>query len=420
MIDRILRMFGGLFIGILVARYLGPTDFGLLNYSISFVFLFSLVITLGINDIATKELINKENKENVILGTSFFIMLLGLVTFFILITTFNYLITTDKNSQLIIFILMFSMIFKPFDFIVILFQSKIKNNYLVIVNSISFILISILKIILIIREDSLTAFVILVVLESFLNFLGYIYIYKKYSNVKDKLKVNFNLAKEILRKSFPLLLSAASISLYLNTDKVMLGYLLGNIEVGYYSAGIRAVEAYLFFPIIIMTIMFPILTQSKKTEKDETFLLKLKVLYSSMIYLAIFFAVIICIFSEKIILLLYGKEYILSAQVLSLYSIVAIFIFLANVNSKWYVLVNKQKHIFYRTCIGAILNIIFNYILIPIYGINGAVYGTGIGYIFGLFLSMFVFKETRENFYLSLRSFNPIYLFKLKVLFNEK
>ena len=185
MIDRILRMFGGLFIGILVARYLGPTDFGLLNYSISFVFLFSLVITLGINDIATKELINKENKENVILGTSFFIMLLGLVTFFILITTFNYLITTDKNSQLIIFILMFSMIFKPFDFIVILFQSKIKNNYLVIVNSISFILISILKIILIIREDSLTAFVILVVLESFLNFLGYIYIYKKYSNVKE-------------------------------------------------------------------------------------------------------------------------------------------------------------------------------------------------------------------------------------------
>ena len=49
--DRILRLGVGLWVGIWTARYLGPEQFGLFNYSIAFVALFSVFATLGLDGI---------------------------------------------------------------------------------------------------------------------------------------------------------------------------------------------------------------------------------------------------------------------------------------------------------------------------------------------------------------------------------
>jgi len=77
MAEKILRMFMGLFVGIWVARYLGPEDFGLLSYAQSFVFLFVTIATLGLDGIVVRELVKNEAKRDVLIGTAFILKLIG-------------------------------------------------------------------------------------------------------------------------------------------------------------------------------------------------------------------------------------------------------------------------------------------------------------------------------------------------------
>lgn len=75
--EKILRMFMGLFVGIWVARYLGPEQFGLLSYAQSFVFLFTAIATLGLDSIVVRELVRNGSQRDILLGTSFALKLAG-------------------------------------------------------------------------------------------------------------------------------------------------------------------------------------------------------------------------------------------------------------------------------------------------------------------------------------------------------
>ena len=75
--EKVLRMIIGLFVGIWVARYLGPEQFGLFAYAQSFVGLFMVVSTLGLDNIIVRELLNDQNTQYDLLGTSFVLKLIG-------------------------------------------------------------------------------------------------------------------------------------------------------------------------------------------------------------------------------------------------------------------------------------------------------------------------------------------------------
>ena len=61
--EKIIRMMVGLFIGIWVARYLGPEQFGLFSYAVSFVGLFTAISTLGLDTIVVRELVKNESNR---------------------------------------------------------------------------------------------------------------------------------------------------------------------------------------------------------------------------------------------------------------------------------------------------------------------------------------------------------------------
>ncbi|MFV9985016.1 MAG: oligosaccharide flippase family protein [Francisella endosymbiont of Hyalomma asiaticum] len=63
-IANISRMLASLLVGIWVTRYLGPKEFGIFNYASSFVALFSVLTTLGLDGVVVRELVKDSNKSN--------------------------------------------------------------------------------------------------------------------------------------------------------------------------------------------------------------------------------------------------------------------------------------------------------------------------------------------------------------------
>ena len=141
---------------------------------------------------------------------------------------------------------------------------------------------------------------------------------------------------------------------------------------------------------------------------------------SAMVIIALSITFITMIFSKLIIIQLFGVTFNKAAQVLNIYIWASVFVFLGVVTSKWYIIENLNKLSFYRSLFSALLNILLNYILIPIYGINGAAISTLIAYSIQVYFSNLFFKKTRQFFYLQTNALFLIYPLKYCINFVKK
>ena len=85
---KIINMGGALLVAILVARYLGPEQYGLMNYVISYVAIFNILSEFGMSNIEIRELAaHPQNKEK-ILGTCFILRLISAsITYLVIVIT---------------------------------------------------------------------------------------------------------------------------------------------------------------------------------------------------------------------------------------------------------------------------------------------------------------------------------------------
>ena len=136
-----------------------------------------------------------------------------------------------------------------------------------------------------------------------------------------------------------------------------------------------------------------------------------------MTWLGISIALPTTIFADHIVRFLFGQNYLPAADVLKIHIWACVFVFLGIACGKWFIAENLQKYSLYRTLSGAILNIILNLVLIPIFGIRGAAFSTVVSYFSAAYLSMAFFKHSRKNFWLATKSFNifaaPIRIFNI-------
>ena len=232
--EKILRMVVGLFVGIWVARYLGPEQFGLFSYAQSFVGLFTTIATFGLDGIIVRELVKDENRANELIGTAFFLKLIGaLVVLLILTVAINF--TSNNNyTNTLIFIIASATIFQSFNVIDFYFQAKVLSKYIVLANIFSLFISSLVKIVLLLNEASLEAFAWVILFDSFILAIGFVYFFIK-NNTAFKiqyLKFNRQVAINLLRDSWPVILSGLFISIYLKIDQVMIKEILGNEGVG--------------------------------------------------------------------------------------------------------------------------------------------------------------------------------------------
>lgn len=188
--EKILRMVVGLFVGIWVARYLGPEQFGLFSYAQSFVGLFTAIATLGLDGIVVRELVKDESRRDELIGTAFYLKLIGAIAVLIVLAVAIQFTSNDHYTNVLVFIIASATIFQAFNVVDMYFQAKVLSKYVVYANVISFFVSSIVKVVLILNDAPLIAFVWATLFDSVVLALGFIYYY-----IKNNSKFNIQNSK---------------------------------------------------------------------------------------------------------------------------------------------------------------------------------------------------------------------------------
>jgi len=412
-VEKIFNMMISLFIGVWVARYLGPDKYGVMNYAVAFVALFSPLSRLGLDSIVVRNIVQNPEKKDEYLGTTLVlkfggsVALFGLVLF--LITFFK---TDHPKTQLYVLIIAFGYIFKSIDTINLWFQSQIQSKYTVFSRSGSLFLVSLLKIAFILTHSPLTAFIWAITIDTIMTavFLFFFYQAKGFLSLFHW-KIKIPVVKDLLKDSWPLILSSIAIIIYMRIDQVMLGTMLNSSALGIYSAAVKISEKWYFIPTIISLSVFPSIINTKKKSEGK-YLDRLQKLYDFFTWFSICFALLITLFSKSIILFLYGQDYSQASSVLSVHIWAGVFVFLGIASRRYLIIENATKITFFRTFSGALSNVILNVILIPIYGIMGAAYATLVSYAISGYFSNILFKKSRKIFIMFLKSLFPIHYLK--------
>lgn len=416
--EKILRMIVGLFVGIWVARYLGPERFGLLSYAMSFVGLFTAFATLGLDGIVVRELIRDESESDVLLGTVFWLKLLGAFVVLIVLGFAIQFTSNDQYTNNLIFIIGSATIFQSFNVIDFYFQSKVLSKYVVLANIISLSLSSVIKVALILNEAPLVAFAIMVVFDSLILAIGFLYFYLHKGFFLKAWKFDVQKAKELLRDSFPLMIAFLSTSISLKIDQVIIKNILDAKAVGYYAGSIKIVGLFYFIPVALTTSLFPSIVKSYVA--GNNFEKRIQALSSLLTLIALCIMFVLCLFNYFIIEILLGQEYLMSAKIMPFHAISLLFIFNFSIRKKILLVENMTSYILFYAIITSISMVICVYIFTTYYGVIGA----AMGYLFawGLSLSVVPFFLGRpKEVTLFLKSFNFFLLYKyLKSLKSTK
>ncbi len=403
--EKILRMTVGLFVGIWVARYLGPEQFGLFSYAQSFVALFAAFATLGLDGIIVRELVKDESQRDKLLGAAFILKLVGAILVLALLAVAVFFQSNDQQTNLLIFIIASAVVFQSFNIIDFYFQSKVLSKYVVYCNIFGLLLSSIIKIILILHEAPLISFAYVIVFDSFVLACGFIYFYRESKLHIFKWQFNKETAISLLKESWPLVFSAIVVSIYMKVDQIMIQNMLGNESVGQYAAAVRLSEPWYFIPVVIASSLFPSIINAKKKSK-KLYQERFQKLNDLMVWIAISIAIPVTFLGDWIIGMLYGSQYYLAGDVLVIHIWSSVFVFMTVASGKFLTADNMVKKVFFRNFAGLIINLCLNFIFIPKYGIQGAAVTTLISWIVAGYLYDLADTDLNYMFKIKSKSFN--------------
>lgn len=392
---KMIQMVLNFFIGILTARYLGPSNYGLINYAASYSAFFYPICTLGINSIIVKELVDNPNQEGQVLGTSLllrgissFLSALGIIAISLVVDS------SEPTTKLVVTLYTLSLILQIFDLFNYWFQSRLQSKITAFVTSISYTITSIYKVYLLVTDKSVIYFALSMSVDYLcLAVLSY-YFYKREGG--RKLRFCKQYAKEILSKSYHFILPSLMVAIYGQTDKIMLKHLISESEIGYYSLAVSLCSVWCFILSAIIDSLNPSIMKAHR-ESKEKFNKYNRTLYFLIFYISIFVSILFTVFGEYIILILYGQSYLPAVAPLRIVTWYTAFSYLGVARNSWIVCEQKQKYLKYIYVIAAISNIFLNLLFIPRFGAVGAAIASLIAQALTSIIVPLFIKEMKEN-----------------------
>lgn len=392
--ERVIRLLYGVFVGAWVARFLGPSDFGTLNYAIAFVALFTSLTHFGLHGLVVRDIVRDPPGAGETLGTAFVIRLLGGIVSFALVLLTAAQLHSDATTKVLIAILGTGLVFQAFDVIDLWFQAQVQSKYSVIVKSASIGVAAAAKVAMIVADAPVVAFAAATAAEMALGAVGLVVAYWYQGLRLSAWRATFVRGRELLGQSWPLILSAIGAKINLDIDKVMLGRMADASVVGSYSAAARLSELWYFVPVAIVSSVFPALVRSRQMGQS-IYKARMQSLYDVLLCLSVTVALVVALSSDFVVHLLFGNAYADAARILSVHVWAGIFTFQAAALSKWLINEGLLKFSFIRHVLGAIVNVALNLVLIPRYGGMGAAVATVISYATSGWLACFVYPKTR-------------------------
>ena len=402
--SRVFKLFVGAIVGVWLARYLGPESYGLLNYVVALVGLFLSFSSLGLKPIVIQNLVKDPESKEKTIGTATLLLFLGaIIAYSALLVLVFYLHSDNVFERQIICVFGLIIFFRVSDTCRFWFEAQLQSKRTVITEGIAFTIVSVLKVIFILSESTLVYFVFLILAESVLAAILIVRVFIKQKNQFGTLNVSFPIAKSLIDRSWPLIIWVLSASAFNRIDQIMIGQILGQTQLGYYSAAVLISEMWYFVALATTASLMPAFHRLYERSEKE-FDLKLQVLFRVMVIISLPITLLVVIFSDWIILTIFGEAFNLSASVLSIHALASVFVFLGQASFCWFIVKNKQKLVSVMTLMGLILNIMLNVLFIPEYGIYGAAWATFLSRVFVALLGNLFFRETRILFKMMIKS----------------
>jgi O-antigen/teichoic acid export membrane protein len=404
--DKIFTMVIGVFVMALVARYLGPENYGVYNYALAFVTLFTAISTLGLETLSVKSIVQQEEEEGTILFTSLVLRVVGgVVLTFLASITIRFVAPDEEFVHLLVLIMSFTMIFKSLEVIEYWIQAYQKSKISSLIRMVTYVFSALLKIVFIFLEGSLIHLALIYMSDALIIGFALIIAYFKNRTLQSKWKFKFQYAKNILSQSWYLILAGLMGTVFMQIDKVMLGAMLPNKEeLGVYSAATQIASMWYFVPMAVITSMKPVIMGKKKVD-ERSYLKSVQLLYTIVAWIGIVFGIVILLFSKIIIGILYGPDYIKAASILTISIWAGTFAMLGTAASTWMVTEGTQKYSTILLSGGAIVNIGLNFILIPILGGYGAAIATLTAQIIANFVIPLFIRKVRYSSIMMLKAF---------------
>ena len=415
--EKAVRMAVGFTVGIYVARQLGPAQYGLLNYAISFVAIFSVIASFGLDSIVVRELVKYPDQRDKILGSTITIKFTGFILMLTGIGIALYFISGDHHTNLLILIIAAGYLFQIFQTIEFYFQSKVLSKYVAISQIIAWSAVSCGRAFCAWQGYPLIYFAGLEALNMVLMASGYLLFYMIKISHPFHWRFDLNTARELLKHSWPLLLSGATGIIYMRIDQVMIKAMLGNTEVGYYAVAVRLSELWYFFPTIISTTLLPAVIRSRKVSEIH-YMNRLQKYYTFMIWTSILLCVAMNAVSYHLVTILYGEEYAPAVIVLIIYMWELVIMCMGVPFGNWIIAENMQIYSIVFSVSGAIVNVVLNYFLIKEIGINGAAVATVIAPLSAFITVGCLNQKTRRQLLMVIKAFLLVDLYK--TLFRRK
>lgn len=401
--EQCIRVVTGLLIGIWVARYLGPKQYGLLSYVMAFVAIFGPVARFGFERILVRDLVKDAYAQHYRLGTAFWLRLVGAVVSLVLVLLSSFFTNHVSTTQTYILIIAFALFFQSFEVVEAFFQAKVQSKSIALSRLVQLFFSAVLKIYFIWIEAPLFWFVIIILFEQIVLAFALLFIYQRQSNPRFIGVFDQALAKQYLKQCLPVILSGVVLMIQMRVDQLMLKAMIGDEAVGIYTSANRLIEALLFVPGLLISALFPAIINAREVSILQ-YRKRLFHLYRLMMVLFIIVAIPVYLFSESIIIFLYGNAYASAAALLMVMSLRILLINYDAVRNAFLMAENQVKYLLFSTTIGALLNIILNYYWIPEFQAMGAVYATLISFFFTTFILDVCNANARQDLKLRYKS----------------
>ncbi|MFZ2630253.1 MAG: flippase [Desulfosalsimonadaceae bacterium] len=371
--EKFFNMGLGLIIGIFVARYLGPDRFGLLNYAMAFVALFTPLAGLGLDSVVVREIIAKPDATGALLGTSFYLKLGGSFLLVVFAGIAQYFLDPkDPVSLYLVIIIAGGAVFQSFGTIDFWFRAQVLSKYTVIANNIAALIASLFRLALVFLGAGLLFFGFAISFNFLLAAVGMVIAYRIYGGRFAAWKFEFSQVRTLLKDGWPLALQSLMVMVYMRIDQVMLKTMTNNYEVGIYSAAVRLTEIWYVVPMVVCQTLLPAIIRAKQMDKT-IYLNRIQYLYNLLLWMAIGIAIIVTFSSGFIVSTLLGAQYVKSANIFAIQIWLGCWVFLNVARQQWILAENKLIIALYSEIVATSLNVAANLILIPKYGAFGAV-----------------------------------------------
>ncbi len=374
--EKIVAMLGSLLVGIYVARYLGPDNYGKINYALSVFAIIQALAMLGADSIVFKQ-IGRNTKSGVRL--IFATKRIRIFTFLLFVVPFlSYMYF--HSDRLVYFYIIASALagfFTCQDVYAIYFDALMKSKYNTVINVSGMIVTQIIRMIIVLISADAIWFSIPIVINSAFPF------FVRRSRFKNEPIIREVSAKEINKRNYkryylymlsaglPLAFSAVAVTIYSKIAQIMLEHLVSSKAVGIYSAAITLSNGWMFVPTAMILSFFTMVYQERNPILQER---KVSQIFVIVVLFNILVCTIMVFLADWIIPLLYGEAFIESAHVLKVVVWATVFSSMGFIGYRAIIMRSGYLFLSIKMAISCLISIVTGYFLIKRFNIMGAAY----------------------------------------------